>query len=434
MAADSRSSIDAAVSREVSDVPCPFCACLCDDLQVTVSGGRVVSVSGACELARPRFLGGPESVRLTCRVDGRPAEVHEALARAAELLTSARYPLIYGLSRASCEAQAVAVEIAERLGGVLDTPADRGSLDALQSVGEVTCTLGEIRSRADLIVIWNADPIATHPRFFERYAPRDKSATAPHITVISSQATPTSELADDRISIRDGSEFDAAIVLRAVAKGLPLDEAEVAIRTGATLAAWRELSERMRRARYGVLLSAEASDSPAAPRTREALAALVRQLNHHTRFVSLALPAAGNQLGAANVLAWRTGYASAIDFALGYPRSNPAEFAAERLLEAGEVDAALVVCDDPVSRFADAARRHFDAIPTIALDWQETATMAAARIAIPLAVPGVESGGTMFRCDGVPLALRPPITSNIPTGHEALRAIQSAIMKTTNFS
>jgi len=415
------------VLEVISDVPCPFCACLCDDLQVTVSGGRVVSVSGVCELARPRFLGLSENERPTCRVDGQPAEIHEALARAAELLKSARYPLVYGLSRVSCEAQAVAVEISEHLGGVLDTPADRGLLDALQSIGDVTCTLGEIRSRADLIVVWNADPVATHPRFFERYAPRGNCATARHIRVISSQATPTSELADDRISIRDGSEFDAAIVLQEIAMGLPLDEAEVAVRTGATLAAWRELFERMRRARYGVLLSAEASDSPAARRTREALAALVRQLNHHTRFVSLALSSGTNLLGAANVLAWRTGYATAIDFSRGYPRSNPAEFAADKLLEAGEVDSALVICDDAVSRLGEAARRHFDAIPTIALDWQETATMAAARIAIPLAVPGVESGGTMFRCDGVPLALRPPIAAQFPTDHEALRGLMAAI-------
>jgi formylmethanofuran dehydrogenase subunit B len=427
MAADSRSSIDAAVSREVSDVPCPFCACLCDDLQVTVSGGRVVSVSGACELARPRFLGLSESERPTCRIDGRPAEIQEALARAAELLSSARYPLIHGLSRASCEAQAVAVEIAELLGGVLDTQTDRGALEAMQSVGEATCTLGEIRSRADLIVIWNADPIATHPRFFERYAPRETLPSARRVIVIGSKATTTSELADERIEIRDGGEFDAAIVLRAIAKGVPLDEADVAARTGAALAAWRELFERMRRARYGVLLSAEASDSPAARRTREALAALVRQLNLHTRFVSLALSSGANLLGAANALAWRTGYATALDFALGYPRSNPAEFAAERLLEAGEIDAALVICDDAVSRLGEAPRRHFDAIPTIALDWQETATMAAARIAIPLAVPGVESGGTMFRCDGVPLALRPPIAAQFPTDHEALRTLNLAI-------
>jgi len=47
--------------------------------------------------------------------------------------------------------------------------------------------------------------------------------------------------------------------------------------------------------------------------------------------------------------------------------------------------------------------------------------------AAALAIPGVESAGTMFRCDGVPLALRPPITSILPTDLEALHALKAAI-------
>jgi formylmethanofuran dehydrogenase subunit B len=426
MGADPSSKLDAA-AREAADIPCPFCACLCDDLRANVRCGKVIEVTGACELARPWFLGERQTERPTCRIDGRPADIDDALAKAAELLASARYPLLYGLGRASCEAQAVAVEIAELLRGALDTPADRGSLDALQTVGEITCTLGEIGGRADLIVVWNADPAKTHPRFFERYAPRDSLSFARHFTVISSRPTATSELADEWISLRDGGDFDAAVVLRALATGLPLDEADVRARTGATLATWRELFVRMQRARYGVLLSAESSDSPPARRTREAIAALVRDLNHHTRFVSLALPEAGNLLGAATVLTWRTGYPTAIDFSLGYPRSNPAEFAAERLLASGEVDAALVICDDLASRLDESALRHFHAIPTISLDWRQTATTAKARIVIPLTTPGVESGGTMFRVDGVPLALRPPITAQFPADDEALRKLTTAI-------
>jgi formylmethanofuran dehydrogenase subunit B len=183
----------------------------------------------------------------------------------------------------------------------------------------------------------------------------------------------------------------------------------------------------MTQARYGVLLCHDADDSLAARRTHEALAALVRDLNRHTRFVSLTLNSAGNVGGAANVLAWRTGYATALDFSRGYPRSEPDEFSAEKLLAAGEVDAALVVCDDPLSRFSGAAGERFRAIPTVAIDWRETATMAAARVAIPVALIGVESGGTVFRADGVPLALRPVLTSELPADQEVLRLLKSTI-------
>jgi formylmethanofuran dehydrogenase subunit B len=57
--------------------------------------------------------------------------------------------------------------------------------------------------------------------------------------------------------------------------------------------------------------------------------------------------------------------------------------------------------------------------------------MRAAGIAIPLATVGVESGGTIFRADGVPLALRPPIAAQLPADHEALGVLRAAIVEAT---
>lgn len=36
----------------VKDVVCPFCGCLCDDIEVEVEGNRVVAVANACESAQ----------------------------------------------------------------------------------------------------------------------------------------------------------------------------------------------------------------------------------------------------------------------------------------------------------------------------------------------------------------------------------------------
>jgi formylmethanofuran dehydrogenase subunit B len=413
--------------RIMADVPCPFCGCVCDDLQVSVANGRVASAEGACELARPWFLADRLVEPRSCRVGCRATSYDDALHNAAELLGKARYPLVYGLSHATCEAQAAAVEVAELLGGVLDAPASRASLGALQTVGDVTCTLGEIRDRADLIVAWGADPIATHPRFFERYAPTSPKSP---LIVVDSRVTATALIANEQLAIRAGSDSNAAVVIRAIANGVRLDAAHVIERTGVPLADWQALLERMKRARFGVLLCADSGDSPTERRLCESLAALVRELNQHTRFVSLVLRSGGNIAGAENVLAWRTGYATAVDFALGYPRSNPDEFAAEKLLTSGEIDAALVICDDPLSRFNSLARKRFNAIPTIALDWQDTATMAAARVAIPLATFGVESGGTVFRMDGVPLTLRPVVPARHQADYEVLRGLAAALRAT----
>ena len=53
---------------------------------------------------------------------------------------------------------------------------------ALQQVGESTCTLGEVRNRADLVIVWGSDPVVTHPRHLERYLPKQR-----HLVVIDSE-------------------------------------------------------------------------------------------------------------------------------------------------------------------------------------------------------------------------------------------------------
>ena len=40
----------------VSDVVCPFCGCLCDDLELEVEPGRVVRVQNGCALAEATFM------------------------------------------------------------------------------------------------------------------------------------------------------------------------------------------------------------------------------------------------------------------------------------------------------------------------------------------------------------------------------------------
>ncbi|MFX4377441.1 formylmethanofuran dehydrogenase subunit B, partial [Acinetobacter baumannii] len=75
-------------------------------------------------------------------IDGNPVPLDDALRRAAEILSSARHPLIYGLSRSATAGQRAAVALAERIGGTIDTTASlchAPSVLALQEVGESTC-------------------------------------------------------------------------------------------------------------------------------------------------------------------------------------------------------------------------------------------------------------------------------------------------------
>ncbi|HEX3999799.1 MAG TPA: hypothetical protein VHX65_14710 [Pirellulales bacterium] len=419
----------------VADVPCPFCACLCDDLKLTVSGGRIVAAANACPSARQQLLAPGRRRGENCRIAGGPASLQQSLQRAAEILLAARYPLFWGLRRASCEAQQAAVEIAERSRGAIDIAAHGSgerNLDTLQTVGEVSCSLGEIRSRADLVVVWNADPVADLPRFFERYAPQSlgQPGGCP-LVVVDSRSTATAAIASQHLRIHPGSEFETATVLWALAKRLTLDPRQIERQTGVSLAQWQELAASMLRSHYGVLLD-DGTDSHGTNSHRaiaSPIAGLVRTLNERRRWVSLRLAKVSNTNGAEQVLGWRTGFSRAVDFSHGFPRYDPTAFAAESLLERGEVDAAILICDGPPVSLRHAAQSHLQQIPKVSIDWREPPAWPDADVTIRVAVPGVEAGGTMFRMDGVPLSLRPALAANTnaPADFEVLRMLQSAL-------
>ena len=101
------------------DVVCPFCGCLCDDLEVTVENNRIVKVRNGCAISTSKLLHHHENRVEKPLIDGRPATLEEAVKEAAEILRSARRPLIYGLSSTECGAIAKAIELAELIGGVL---------------------------------------------------------------------------------------------------------------------------------------------------------------------------------------------------------------------------------------------------------------------------------------------------------------------------
>jgi len=160
----------------INSVTCPICGCLCDDIEVTVENNEVVKIKNGCSICEAKFIGYKGEHRIhtpLMRKDGKlvPVSMEEAIHKSAEILANANYPILYGWSSTSCEAQRVGVELAEEIGGVLDNTSvvcHGPSVLAVQEVGLPTCTLGQIRHRADLIIYWGCDPWSAHPRHLER--------------------------------------------------------------------------------------------------------------------------------------------------------------------------------------------------------------------------------------------------------------------------
>ncbi len=421
----------------VSDATCTFCGCVCDDIDMVVEDGRIVEARNACVLGKAWFLNHHEDGRPACLIEGRPALVAEGIERAAGILTAARYPIVYGLSDTTCEAQRKAVAIADWIGGTVDTTTSvchGPSGMAFQSVGEVTATLGEIRHRADLIIYWGGNPAESHPRHFTKYTLMPKGLFVPRgrkdrtCVVVDVRKTKSAKAADIFLSIRPRKDFEALWTLRALAKGLAMDAVLVEAETGVPLAAWQDLMERMKRARFGVLFFGMGLTMTRGKHLNsEALLALARDMNDYTRFVCKPVRGHGNVTGADNVLSWRTGYPFGVNLSRGYPRFNPGEYTTADILARREADAALIISADPMANFSQPAREHLASIPYIALDPKETPTTRQAAVAFTPAPYGISAPGTVYRMDDVPLPLRPAIPSRYPSDYEILSRLEARI-------
>ena len=441
MATDTPAEV-AADTKIVRDATCTFCGCVCDDIDLTVEGHSITKAKRACVLGTAWFLNHGIDDRPSCLIQGKPATVEQGIERAAEILTSARYPLIYGLSDTTSESQRVATGIADWIGGIIDTTTSvchGPSGMAFQGVGEVTCSLGEVRNRGDLIIFWGSNPAESHPRHFTTYSLMPKGMFVPNgrkdrtCVIIDVRKTKSAKAADIFLQIKPRSDFEAAWTLRALLQGIELDPEQVERETGLSLEIWQDLVDRMKAAKFGVIFFGMGVTMTRGKHANsEAILALTRDLNRYTRFTCKPNRGHGNVTGADNVVAWRTGFPFGVNLARGYPRFNPGEYTAADVLARREADAAMIIASDPLANFSQPAREHLASIPFIALDPKESPTTRAAEVAFTVATYGINVPGTVYRMDDVPIPLRPAFDSPHPSDHDVLLGIDSRVRELKN--
>src|SRR5437868_1716695 len=423
--------------RIVKDATCTFCGCVCDDIDLTVDGHKIVKAERACVLGNGWFLNHDIEDRPACLIQGQPASVAEGIEKAAQILANAKYPLVYGLSDTTAESQRVAVGIADWIGGNIDTTTSvchGPSGMAFQGVGEVTASLGEVRNRGDMIMFWGSNPAESHPRHFTKYSLMPKGMFLPNgrkdrtCVIVDVRKTKSAKAADIFIQIKPRQDFEALWTLRALAKGIELDPQNVLKQTGVELAIWQDLMERMKAAKFGVIFFGMGLTMTRGKHCNsEALLALTRDMNAFTRFTAKPNRGHGNVTGADNVVAWRTGYQFGVNHARGYPRFNPGEYTTSDTLARGEADCAMMIACDPMANFSQPAREHLASIPLITLDTKETPTSRAATVAFTVATYGINTGGTVYRMDDVPIPLRPAFDSPHPSDFDVLTNIEQRV-------
>ena len=447
----------------IQSVTCPICGCLCDDIEVTVENNQVVKMKNGCAVCEGKFLGyrGEHRIKTPLiRKEGKlvPVSMDEAVHAAAKILANSTYPILYGWSSTSSEAQRVGVELAEEIGGILDNTAvvcHGPSILGIQEVGIPTATLGKIRHRADLVIYWGCDPWSAHPRHLERYTnftegrfeksewksymqklkagagkkklesairsgapkahrpqtqacyvggvPPEMSKGGRKLIVVDVRKSMTAEMADYFIQVEPNKDYEVMQALRALVKDKELDVDKVG---GVPVEYLESVADALVSCEFGVIFFGMGLTQSAGKfRNIEVAIQLVRDLNSRTKFMIMPMRGHYNVTGANVVSAWQSGYPYGVDFSRGFPSYNPGETTCMDVLLRDELDASLVIAADPGANFPKNAVKNMVKHPLIVIDPHMNATASLGDIVFPAAFVGIEVDGTAYRMDNVPLPL-----------------------------
>jgi formylmethanofuran dehydrogenase subunit B len=265
--------------------------------------------------------------------------------------------------------------------------------------GASTATLGEIRDRSRVVVIWREDPQTTHPRLLDRLGFDEYSNAKPGaertLVVVDDRDTATVHRADVHLRWPRERDLEALTALHVMQRKRKPRPSDLDSELGGLL-------ERINASPHVAFVHGVGLSSGAGGQRRAlALHELVRELCHGRHAVTLALPGTAGSRSAHDVLAWQTGYSENVDLASGHPELvTPTE---SLPIDEG-VDVSLCI--------EGAGDELVEGVTQIALS---SRPMRGAEVSIRTAAAGVAATGTAHRLDGVPLALQAPEPAATPT-------------------
>ena len=407
---------------------CTGCGLLCDDIELDVEQNKINKVLTACRIGVAHMKEGKGEAIF--RVDNKPVDEAKAISEAASILKNAKNPLIFGLGASTSEAQKTAIELAKKINATLDDTSSfcLGSLvEALINDKFKTCTLDDIRNKADVIIFWGTDPSDSHPRHLSKYSyfPRGKEKqrgweeerTAIAIDVRKSHTAKICGNYFFQIPPGGDAEFIDALI-SALAGKLP--------KTSYNFPPKRilELANILKGAKFGVVfvgLGLIYSLDNIEPLIR-----LMNALNEKANFHLVPMVRQYNMRGFNETLFKETGYVNSVKFEEGTVKHGT-EYSIIESLKAKAVDAALIVGSDPFSILPGSISKKLLEIPMIVIDPCETLTSRNAKVYISTAIGGVESGGSAIRMDGVKVDFKPVVETKRPSDEVVLKEIMEAL-------
>jgi formylmethanofuran dehydrogenase subunit B len=374
---------------------CPFCSLLCEEFALDDAHDAPRLRGSDCHRAKAALAGharpaaAPQGL-----VDGTPARPADAIAAAAARLAGWRQPLFGGLGTDVAGARAL-YRLALRTGAVCDH-ADGAALmhgmRALQDRGQYTTTLGEVRTRADLLVCVGTPATAHYPEFFHRCGLGHPDSPCRRGVFLGAtpppewpQAVPAQVVAGSGDLFGDLQQLSA---LLASGRGRGVD-AELS-----------GLADQLRAARYAVLVWESGVLPSHGALIVEALNRIVAALNRTTRAATLSLGGSDGAASVNQVFTWLSGLPLRTRAGPAGLEHDPWRFDAGRLLADGAVDGLLWVSSFDVDRAPPGDLPRIVLGPPAMADRLRAAGALEDCVFVPVATPGINGSGHLFRTDG----------------------------------
>ncbi|MDO8962148.1 MAG: formylmethanofuran dehydrogenase [Methylophilus sp.] len=396
-------------------VTCPACGLLCDDISAAklASGELEITQSDAhrCEKLL-KFFKRPS--QRSAEVNGKQVSIAEAIAHAAQLIKQHQSPIFSGLSTDLSGFRA-AYQLAQRSRAAMvhmNAKSSARNTKVLQSTGWQTTTLTEVKNRADVIVCIGTDVVSHNARFFERAVwTKEAMFTDPSARQIvylggenldTAQGVSPNGVPPKVLACAPQNLPEVTAALRALIQDKPLKADRVG---GIALAELAAVVEQLKSAKYAVLVwIAKDLDFPHAELTIQNITESVVALNHHSRAMGLSLGGSDGDTTVNYAHTWLDGLT---------------------LTERDENQHDLVVW---VNSFSPDKTMPAYAQPVIAIGHPDTVFASPPAVFIPVATPGLDSAGTLFRVDSsVVLPLKPVYESALPTLAEVLAQMEAQL-------
>lgn len=417
---------------QFTDVTCPHCGLLCDDLSVEVNEGLVKLTNPTNSSCASAFEDACIDGELpSAQINGKNVSLDAAIERASEILKNSSQPLINGMI-ADVQACRAAIALTEKIGAVMDhanSNTMRPNVAVMQRMGKVKTTLSEARNRADNVIIFGSQVLDRFPRLISRVLQPEKSLGSEQtlhktITIFDANNCETSEQIKQHKGL-NYHQFDAASLDEIIQTfhGIIQTTPELSDDTDDMTRTLVELKNTLLSKNYTVLIwNTGLLDAIAAEQTIQTLTLIIKTLMKEIRCVGMPLGGSKGEITANQVITWQSGVPLPTAFMSGVPVHDPVTHNAKTMLANREADAMLWL-----STYRSTDTPPNTDIPTIVIGHANMQCNDAA-VFIPVGVPGIDTRGLACRTDSVAtLPLKKIRDINLPNASDIIEKITQQI-------